>query len=120
MIFFFLNCSLHCVIGVSLPLSLRQREDNGSENQGKVVSRKCPQKSVKSLVHQQDKYAGMGGRKGGVKGLSNLYGKTWDCKLSKELSYEGVVLEEDNGLLEGGVIMIAGGGDDELVEDWVS
>ena len=43
----------------------------------------------------------------------------WDCKLSKKLSYEGVVLEEDDGLLEGGVIVIAGGGNDELVEDWV-
>ena len=28
-------------------------------------------------------------------------------------------MEEDDGLLEGGVIAIAGGGDDELVEDWV-
>ena len=44
----------------------------------------------------------------------------WDCKLSKKLSYEGVVPEEDDGLLEGGVIAIAGGGDDELVEDRVS
>ena len=54
MVFFFLNCSLHCVIGavVGLPLSLRQREDNSSENRGEVVSRKCPQKSVESLVHQ--------------------------------------------------------------------
>ena len=87
MVFFFLNCSLHCVIGavVGLPLPLRQREDNGSENQGKVVSRKCPQKSVESLVHQQDKYAGAGGHEGGVKGLGNLYGKTWDFKSSKEL-----------------------------------
>ena len=40
-VFFFLNCSLHCVIGavVSLPLSLRQREDNGLENRSEVVSR---------------------------------------------------------------------------------
>ena len=84
-IFFFLNCSLHCVIGavVGLPLSLRQQEDNSSENRGKVVSRKCPQKLVESPVHQQDKYAGTGGREGGVKGFSNLYGKTWDCKSSK-------------------------------------
>ena len=83
--FFFLNCSLHCVIGavVGLLLSLRQQEDNGSENQGEVVSRKCPQKLVESLVHQQDKYAGVGGCEGGVKGLSDLYGKTWDCKSSK-------------------------------------
>ena len=103
-----------------MPLSLRQQEDNGSENRGKVVSRKCPQKSVESLVHQQDKYAGAGGHEGGVKGLSDLYGKTWDCKLSKELSYEGIVLKEDEGLLEGGVITIAGRGDDGFVEDWVS
>ena len=61
----------------------------------------------------------MSGCKGGVKGLGDLYGKTWDCKLSKKLSYEGVVLEEDNGLLEGGVIAIVGGGDDVLVEDQV-
>ena len=83
--FLLLNCSLHWVIRaiVGLPLSLRQREDNGSENQGEVVSRKCPQKSVESLVHQQDKYAGAGGCKGRVKGLSDLYGKMWDCKSSK-------------------------------------
>ena len=60
--FFFMNCSLHWVIGavVGLPLSLRQREDNSSENRGEVVLRKCPQKLVESLVHQQDKYAGAG------------------------------------------------------------
>ena len=29
-------------------------------------------------------------------------------------------MEEDNGLLEGGVIAIAGGGDNEFVEDRVS
>ena len=85
-----------------------------------MVSRKCPQKLVESLVHQQDKYAGAGGSEGRVKGLGNLYGKTWDCKLSKELLYEGIIPEEDNGLLEGGVIVVMGGGDDELVEDWVS
>ena len=62
----------------------------------------------------------MSGCKGGVKGLGDLYGKTWDCKSSKKLSYEGVVLEEDDGLLEGGVIAIVGGGDDELIEDQVS
>ena len=61
-----------------------------------MVSRKCPQKSVESLVHQEDKYAGAGGSEGGVKGFGDLYGKTWDCKLSKELSYEGVVSEEDD------------------------
>ena len=92
MVFFFLNCSLHCIIGavVGLPLSLRQREDNSSENRSKVVSRKCPQKSVESPVHQQDKYAGASGCEGRVKGLSDLYGKTWDCKSSKELSNEGI------------------------------
>ena len=84
-VFFLLNCSLHCVIGaiVGLLLSLRQREDNGSENRGEVVSRKCPQKSVESPVHQQDKYAGVSGCEGGVKGLGDLYGKMWDCKSSK-------------------------------------
>ena len=35
------------------------------------------------------------------------------------MSYEGVVSEEDNGLLKGGVIAIAGGGNYELVEDRV-
>ena len=44
----------------------------------------------------------------------------WDCKSSKKLLYKGVVPEEDDGLLEGGVIVIVRGGDDELVEDWVS
>ena len=102
-----------------MPLSLRQREDNGSENLGKVVSRKCPQKSVESPVHQQDKYAGAGGSKGRVKGLSDLYRKVWDCKSSKQLSYKGVVSEEDDGLLEGGVIAITGGSDDGFIEDWV-
>ena len=62
----------------------------------------------------------MSGCEGGVKGLGDLYGKTWDCKSSKKLSYEGVVSEEDDGLLEGGVIAIVGGGDDELIEDQVS
>ena len=61
----------------------------------------------------------MSGCEGGVKGLSDLYGKTWDCKSSKKLSYEGVVPKEDDGLLEGGVIAIAGGSGDELVEDRV-
>ena len=93
-------------------MSLRQQEDNSSENRGEVVSRKCPQKSVKSPVYQQDKYAGAGGREGGVKGLGNLYRKTWECKSSKELLYEGIVPEEDNGLLEGGVIAVTGRGDD--------
>ena len=74
---------------------------------------------VESLVHQQDKYTGASSCEGGVKGLGDLYGKTWDCKSSKKLSYEGVVLEEDDGLLEGGVIAIAGRGNDELVEDRV-
>ena len=62
----------------------------------------------------------MSGCEGGVKGLGDLYGKTWDCKSSKKLLYEGVVSEEDDGLLEGGVIAVAGGGDDKLVEDQVS
>ena len=61
----------------------------------------------------------MSGCEDGVKGLGDLYGKMWDCKSSEKLLYEGVVPEEDNGLLEGGVIAIAGGGDDKLVEDWV-
>ena len=62
----------------------------------------------------------MSSRKGGVKGLGDLYGKMWDCKSSKQLSYEGIVPEEDDGLLEGGVIAVAGGGDDDFVEDRVS
>ena len=59
------------------------KERRGKVNCNKVVSRKCPQKSVESLVHQQDKYTGVGGCEGGVKGLGDLYGKTWDCKSSK-------------------------------------
>ena len=35
------------------------------------------------------------------------------------MSYKGVVSEEDDGLLKGGVIAIVGGGDDRLVEDRV-
>ena len=61
----------------------------------------------------------MSGRKGGVKGLGDLYGKMWDCKSSKKLLYEGVVPEEDDGLLEGGVIVVVRGGDNGLIEDWV-
>ena len=61
----------------------------------------------------------MGGREGGVKGLGDLYGKTWDCKSSKKLLYEGIVSEEDDGLLEGGVIVEARGGDNEFIEDWI-
>ena len=61
----------------------------------------------------------MSGCEGGVKGLGDLYGKTWDCKSSKQLSYEGIVPEEDDGLLEGGVITVAGGGDNDFVEDRV-
>ena len=66
-------------------METRKKENcnNSSENRGEVVSRKCPQKSVESPVHQQDKYAGAGGREGRVKGFGNLYGKMWDCKLSK-------------------------------------
>ena len=61
----------------------------------------------------------MSGCEGGVKGLGDLYGKTWDCKSSEKLLYEGVVSEEDDGLLQGGVIAIVGGGDDKLVKDWI-
>ena len=85
-----------------------------------MVSRKCPQKLVKSPVHQQDKHAGAGGCEGRVKGLGDLYGKTWDCKSSEELSYKGEVPEEYHGLLEGGVITVAGGSDDGFVEGGVS
>ena len=74
---------------------------------------------VESPVHQQDKYTGTGGSEGGVKGLGDLYRKVWDCKSSKQLLYKGVVSEEDDGLLEGGVIAIAGGSNDNLVEDRV-
>ena len=85
-----------------------------------MVSRKCPQKLVESPVHQQDKYAGAGGCEGGVKGLSDLYGKTWDCKSSKQLSYKGVVPEQNDHLLEGGVIVKVGRGDDGFIEGGVS
>ena len=84
-----------------------------------MVSRECPQKSVESPVHQHDKYAGASGCEGGVKGLGDLYGKTWHHKSSKELSNKGIVSEEDDGLLEGGVILITCGSDDGLVKDGV-
>ena len=35
------------------------------------------------------------------------------------MSQEGIVSEEEDGLLEGGVIAIMEGGDDEFVEDWI-
>ena len=120
-VLFFLNCSLHWVISmiVGFLLSLQQRKDSGSENRGEVVSRECSQKSVKSLVHQQDKYAGAGGCEGGVKGLGNLYRKTWHSKSSEELLNKDVVSKEDDALLEGGVIVIASRGYNDLIEGGV-
>ena len=117
-----LNCSLHWVIGpvIGSPLVLREQEDNSMENRGKVVLRENSQKSVESPVHQQDKDSGVGSSEGRVKGFGNLHWKAWDCQSSEELSKEYVVLKDDNGLGEGGVIMVEGGGDDPFIEDGVS
>ena len=117
-----LNCSLHWVIGpvIGSLLVLREREDNSMENQGEVVLRENSQKSVKSPVHQLDKDSGAGGSEGGVEGFGNLHWKVWDCQSSEELSKEYVVSKDDNGLGEGGVIMVEGGGDNPFIEDGVS
>ena len=82
-----------------------------------TVSRECPQKSVESPVHQQDKYGGAGCGQGGVKGLCNLYWWMWDCEVREELSNENIISKEDEGLGEGGVIMVECGIDDPLVEN---
>ena len=76
------------------------------ENCGEVVSREHSQKSVESPVHQQDMYGGAGGGQGGVKGLSNLHWKIWDCEAREELSNEDIISKEDNGLSEGGILMV--------------
>ena len=78
-----------------------------------MISRECPQKSVKSPVHQQDKYGSSGSGQGGVKGLGNLYWKTWDCEAREELSDENIILKDDNGLGEGRVVVMLGPGRDE-------
>ena len=85
-----------------------------------MVPRESSQKSVKSLVHQQDKDSGVGSSEGWVEGLSNLYWKTRDCEASKELSEENIVSKDDDGLGKGGVVMVEGGGDDLLIENGVS
>ena len=84
-----------------------------------MVSRENSQKSVESPVHQQDKDSSAGGGEGWVEGLSNLYWKMRDCESSKELSEKDIVSEDDDGLSEGGVIMVESRGDDPFVEDGV-
>ena len=89
------------------------------QNRGEVVSREHPQESVESPVHQQDKNSGSCCGQGRVKGLSDVYWKMWDRKAREELSDENIILKEDDGLGEGGVIMVEGRVDDSFVEDWV-
>ena len=66
-----------------------------------MLSRECPQKSVESPVHQQDKYGSMCCSEGRVKGLGDLYWKMWDCEAREELLDENIILKDDNGLGEG-------------------
>ena len=59
---------------VSLALLLREGEENGTENVGKVIPGESSQEPVESSIHQQDKHGGAGSRQGGVEGLGDLYG----------------------------------------------
>ena len=59
---------------VSPALLLREGEENGVENVGKVVPGESSQELVESSIHQQDKHRGVGNRQGRVKGLGDLYG----------------------------------------------
>ena len=69
------NLLLHLITAVvSSVLLLREGEENGVENVGKVVPGESSQEPVESSIHQQDKHGGVGSGQGGVKGLSDLYG----------------------------------------------
>ena len=85
-----------------------------------MVSSEHPKKSVESPVYQQDTYSGVGGSKGKVKSLCDLYGETRDCEVGEELPNENIISKQDDSLGEGGVIMIKGRVDDLLVEDQIS
>ena len=84
-----------------------------------MVLRECPQKLVKSPVHQQDKYSRAGCRQGGVKSLCDLDWKARNCKMGKELSEENVVLKEDNGLGEGGIVLVEIQIEDPFIENGI-
>ena len=69
------NLLLHRITAVVSPaLFLREGEENGVENVGKVVPGESSQEPVESSIHQHDKHGGAGSRQGGVEGLSDLYG----------------------------------------------
>ena len=69
------NLLLHWITAVvSLALLLREGEENGMENVGKVVPGESSQEPVESSIHQQDKHSGAGSGQGGVEGLGDLYG----------------------------------------------
>ena len=48
-----------------------------------------------------------------------MYQKMWDCEVREELSDENIISKDDNGLNEGGVIMVQGRVDNSFIENWV-
>ena len=68
------NLLLHLITAVvSSVLLLREGEENCVENVGELVPGESFQEPVKSSIHQQDKYGGVGSGQGRVEGLSDLY-----------------------------------------------
>ena len=43
----------------------------------------------------------------------------WDCEAREELSDENIILRDDNGLDEGGVVMVQDRAGDPFIEDRV-
>ena len=43
----------------------------------------------------------------------------WDCEVREELSDKNIISKDDNGLNEGGVIMVQGRVDNSFIENWV-
>ena len=69
------NLLRHLLTAVVSPtLLLREGEENGTENVGKVVPEESSQELVESSIHQHNKHGGAGSGQGRVEGLSDLYG----------------------------------------------
>ena len=43
----------------------------------------------------------------------------WDCEAREELSNENIVSKDDDGLGEGGVVVVECRRDNPFIEDWV-
>ena len=69
------NLLCHLLTAIVSPvLLLREGEENGAENVGKVITGESPQESVEPSIHQKDKHGGVDSGQGGVEGLGDLYG----------------------------------------------